>query len=118
MASRSCRCSAYCTLHYDYRFILTVVDVFSRYGRPLKTKRGEEFAAAFEDIFKSGRLKNYIIIKGCSCRLLTGRLSKNLHLYLAFDSALKNTVSVLIYAVTDSLIEITQLLDVIAQYDR
>ena len=35
-----------------------------------------------------------------------------------FDSALKNTVSVLIYAVTDSRIEITQLQGKIAHYNR
>lgn len=41
-----------------YRFILTVIDILSRFGfaRPLKTKMGKEVAAAIEDIFqKSGR---------------------------------------------------------------
>jgi len=46
----------------DYRFILTVIDIFSRYAwaRPLKTKRGEEIAAAFEDIFKNGRIPHRV----------------------------------------------------------
>ena len=37
-----------------YRYILTVIDILSRYGfaRPLKTKMGKEVAAAIEDIFK------------------------------------------------------------------
>ena len=41
-----------------YRYILTVIDLFSRYAwcRPLKTKKGEEVAAAFKDIFKGGRI--------------------------------------------------------------
>ena len=45
-----------------YRFILTVIDIFSRYAwaRPLKSKRGEEVAAAFEDIFQEGRIPKRI----------------------------------------------------------
>ena len=45
-----------------YRYILTVVDIFSRYAwaRPLKSKRGEEVAAAFEDIFREGRIPKRI----------------------------------------------------------
>ena len=41
-----------------YHFLLTVIDLFSRYAwvRPLKTKRGEEVAAAFKDIFHEGRI--------------------------------------------------------------
>ena len=41
-----------------HRFILTVIDIFSRYAwaRPLKSKRGEEVAAAFKDIFREGRI--------------------------------------------------------------
>ena len=37
-----------------YRFILTVIDLFSRYAwaRPLRTKQGREVAAAFADIFQ------------------------------------------------------------------
>ena len=45
-------------------------------------------------------------------------LAKNLRLDLTFDSALKNTINVLIYVLTDSMIEITQLRDVIAHYNR
>ena len=45
-----------------YRFILTVIDIFSRYAwaRPLKSKRGEEVAAAFQDIFQEGRVPKRI----------------------------------------------------------
>ena len=45
-----------------YRFILTVIDIFSRYAwaRPLKTKRGVEVAAAFKDIFDEGRIPKRI----------------------------------------------------------
>lgn len=41
-----------------YRYILTVIDIFSRYAwaRPLKSKRGEDVAAAFKDIFDEGRI--------------------------------------------------------------
>ena len=42
----------------NYKFILTVLDGFSKFGfaRPLKTKEGTEVASAFEDIIKkSGR---------------------------------------------------------------
>lgn len=41
-----------------YRYILTVIDIFSRYAwaRPLKSKRGEDVAAAFRDIFQEGRI--------------------------------------------------------------
>ena len=45
-----------------YHFILTVIDLFSRYAwaRPLKTKRGEEVAAAFTSIFREGRIPKRI----------------------------------------------------------
>ncbi len=45
-----------------YRFILTVIDIFSRYAwaRPLKSKRGVEVAAAFKDIFDEGRIPRRI----------------------------------------------------------
>jgi len=45
-----------------YRYILTVIDLFSRYAwaRPLKSKRGEEVAAAFKDIFREGRIPQRI----------------------------------------------------------
>ena len=41
-----------------YRYILTVIDILSRYAwaRPLKSKRGEEVAAAFRSIFREGRI--------------------------------------------------------------
>ena len=45
-----------------YHFILTVIDLFTRYAwaRPLKTKRGKEVAAAFKDIFREGRIPQRI----------------------------------------------------------
>lgn len=45
-----------------YHFILTVIDVFSRYAwaRPLKSKHGKEVAAAFKDIFAEGRVPRRI----------------------------------------------------------
>ena len=41
-----------------YNFLLTVIDIFSRYAwaRPLKTKSGKEVATAFKDIFAEGRI--------------------------------------------------------------
>ena len=44
--------------NHGYRYILTVIDLFSRYAwaRPLKTKRGDEVADAFKDIFKEKRI--------------------------------------------------------------
>ena len=42
----------------------------------------------------------------------------NLRLELSFESALKTTVNVLLYAIYDSKIEITQLRDVLAGYQR
>ena len=45
-----------------YHFILTVIDIFSRYAwaRPLKTKSGKEVADAFKDIFREGRIPKRI----------------------------------------------------------
>ena len=45
-----------------YNFILTVIDIFSRYAwaRPLKTKSGKEVTAAFKDIFREGRIPKRI----------------------------------------------------------
>ena len=45
-----------------YHFILTVIDLFSRYAwaRPLKSKRGKEVAAAFKSIFREGRIPKRI----------------------------------------------------------
>jgi len=41
----------------NYRYILTCIDILSRYAwaRPLKTKNGAEVAAAIEDIFKTSK---------------------------------------------------------------
>lgn len=40
-----------------YRYILTAIDILSRYGfaRPLKSKKGKEVAEAIEDIFKESK---------------------------------------------------------------
>lgn len=45
-----------------YRFLLTVIDIFSRFAwvRPLKTKSGEHVAEAFKDIFQEGRIPKRI----------------------------------------------------------
>ena len=45
-----------------YNYILTVIDILSRYAwaRPLKTKRGREVEAAFDDIFSEGRVPERI----------------------------------------------------------
>ena len=45
-----------------YHFILTVIDLFSRYAwaRPLKTKGGKEVASAFKSIFNEGRIPKRI----------------------------------------------------------
>ena len=45
-----------------FTFILTVIDIFSRFAwaRPLKSKHGKEVAAAFKDIFKEGRIPKRI----------------------------------------------------------
>lgn len=45
-----------------YRYILTVIDIFSRYAwaRPLKSKRGEDVAHAFKTIFEEGRIPKRI----------------------------------------------------------
>lgn len=45
-----------------YRYILTVIDIFSRYAwaRPLKSKRGQDVAEAFRDIFDEGRIPTRI----------------------------------------------------------
>ena len=45
-----------------YRYLLMVLDVFSKYGWivPLKDKKGETVADAFKTIFKEGRKPQYI----------------------------------------------------------
>ena len=47
----------YARTNKGYRYILVVLDLFSRYSwaRPLKNKTGDEVASAFKDIFKGGR---------------------------------------------------------------
>ena len=56
--------------------------------------------------------------KDVSTNCLQANLSRNLRLELSFEKALASTINVLIYAVTDSMIEITQLRDVITHYNR
>ena len=45
-----------------YRYLLMVIDVFSKYGWivPLKDKKGESVAEAFKTIFKEGRKPQYL----------------------------------------------------------
>ena len=45
--------SPFCKSHKGYKYLLTVIDVFSKYGRivPLKTKTGKEVAQAFRKLF-------------------------------------------------------------------
>lgn len=45
-----------------YRFLLCVVDIFSRFAwvKPLRTKSGKEVAAAFKEIFDEGRIPKRI----------------------------------------------------------
>ena len=45
-----------------YRYILTVIDIMSRYAwaRPLKSKQGAEVAAAFQSIFREKRIPKRI----------------------------------------------------------
>ena len=68
------------TQNKGYRFLLTVIDIFSRYAwaRPLMTKSGKEVAAAFDDIFKKGRIP---------CRVQTdqGREFENREVALLFQ---------------------------------
>ena len=45
-----------------YRYLLMVLDVFSKYGWivPLKDKKGETVTEAFKTIFKEGRKPQYL----------------------------------------------------------
>ena len=45
-----------------YRYLLMIIDVFSKYGWivPLKDKKGESVAEAFKTIFKEGRKPQYL----------------------------------------------------------
>lgn len=56
--------------------------------------------------------------KDVSTHCLQGNLARNLRLELNFKKNLDATINVLIYAVTDSQVEITQLRDVITHYNR
>ena len=56
--------------------------------------------------------------KDIATHCLQGNLSRNLRLELTFSKDLPSTINVLIYAVTDSQIQITQLRDVITHYNR
>lgn len=64
----------------NYRYILTVIDIFSRYAwaRPLKSKRGEEVAAAFKSIFDEGRVPKRV-------QTDQGREFENRHVRALFD---------------------------------
>lgn len=50
--------SKYSSENKGYKYILTAIDIFSKYvwTRSLKTKAGEEVSKAFESIFKTGRV--------------------------------------------------------------
>lgn len=56
--------------------------------------------------------------KDVSSGCLHAHVSNNLRLELTFAANLKKTINVLIYAITDSQIEITKLRDVITHYNR
>ena len=56
--------------------------------------------------------------KDVGTHCLQANLTKNLRLEVNFGANLANTINVLIYAVTDSQVEITQLRDVITHYNR
>lgn len=63
-----------------YRYILTVIDIFSRYAwaSPLKTKRGEDVADAFKSIFDEGRIPKRV-------QTDQGREFENRHVRSLFD---------------------------------
>ncbi|KAI8123526.1 putative uncharacterized transposon-derived protein F54H12.3 [Lucilia cuprina] len=48
----------YSTYNKNYRYLLTVIDTFSKFawGAPLKTKTGPEVVQAMDNIFKLGRI--------------------------------------------------------------
>ena len=52
----------YARQNKGYKFILVVLDVFSRYAwaRPLKNKTGESVTKAFKDIYKDGHSSSYL----------------------------------------------------------
>ena len=70
-----------------YRYLLMVIDVFSKYGWivPLKDKKGESVTEAFETIFKEGRRPQYLWVdkgKEFYNKHLKDLLEKNgIHMY-------------------------------------
>lgn len=52
----------YARINKGYKYILTCIDVFSRFGRavPLKTKKGEGVAKALTSIFKGDNIPSYM----------------------------------------------------------
>lgn len=63
------------------RYILTVIDLFSRYAwaRPLKSKRGQDVAEAFQSIFNEGRVPERI-------QTDQGKEFENRHVKLLFET--------------------------------
>ena len=70
-----------------YRYLLMVIDVFSKYGWivPLKDKKGESVTEAFKTIFKEGRKPQYLWVdkgKEFYNKNLKDLLEKNgIHMY-------------------------------------
>ena len=59
--------SAYSTENKGFKFLLTVIDIFSKYAWaiPIKSKKGVDVSNAMESIFKQGRIpKNLHVDKG------------------------------------------------------
>ena len=56
--------------------------------------------------------------KEISSSCLHGNLGNNLRLELNFSTALPNTINLLVYAISDSQIEVTQLRDIITHFNR
>ena len=48
--------SPFCRSNQGYRYLLTVIDVYSKYGWivPMKTKTGKEVAQTFRKLFRNG----------------------------------------------------------------
>jgi hypothetical protein len=61
-----CNMQKYAKEHDNYKYILTVIDVFSKYAwtKPLKDKSAEFVAAAFEEILKNGAPDNLMTDSG------------------------------------------------------
>ena len=68
-----------------YRYLLMVLDVFSKYGWivPLKDKKGETVAEAFKKIFKEGRKPQYLWVD-------KGKEYHNKHVKELLDSSIGN----------------------------